>query len=268
LYEIVIVNNNSTDRTKSICLKFIDDQPDLNCHYIEETNQGLSYARNRGIDEASGRFITFLDDDSVPHPEFLKVTREYLEKHTECMAVGGKIHLEFVEGKPAWINRYLSPLLGYFNLGDKTKPFSRGSYPRGSNMSFRKEIFAAIGDFNIELGRKGLSLSGGEEKELFSRIYRNNMQVMYLPHAEVNHLVPQDRTTTSFVKQQARGIGESEKIRTLHAGTLSYMGRILEECLKWVISMGLFIYYLVTFQSKKGKMILCFRYFVTIGLFT
>lgn len=267
LFEIIIVNNNSTDQTETICKQFIVDHPQLNCHYVEEKKQGLSYSRNMGINSSSGIFVTFLDDDSVPDPDFLKVVLNYMESHPECMAAGGKIHLQFVEDKPDWINKYLSPLLGYFDLGKTMKPFGRRNYPRGSNMSFRKDIFMVVGEFNPNLGRKGTSLAGGEEKDLFSRMYRKNLQVIYLPEAKVNHLVPAERTTIAYVKQQAKGIGESEKIRTKSNGFPSYMGRILTELAKWIVSVGLFLFYLVTFQIQKAKTIIWFRFFVTVGLF-
>ena len=267
LFEIIIVNNNSTDQTETICKQFIEDHPQLNCHYVEEKKQGLSYSRNMGINSSSGIFVTFLDDDSVPDPDFLKVVLDYMESHPECMAAGGKIHLQFVEDKPDWINKYLAPLLGYYDLGNTIKPFSRRDYPRGSNMSFRKEVFTVIGDFNPNLGRKGTSLAGGEEKDLFGRMYHKNLPVVYLPEAKVNHLVPSERTTINYVKLQAKGIGESEKIRTKSNGFPSYMGRILTEFSKWIVSVGLFLFYLVTFQIQKAKTIIWFRFFVTVGLF-
>jgi hypothetical protein len=71
----------------------------------------------------------------------------------------------------------------------------------------------------------------------------------------------------TYVRQQAKGIGESEKIRTRSIGFPSYMRRILAEFVKWIVSIGLFLFYLVTFQIQKAKTIIWFRFFVTVGLF-
>jgi len=267
LFEIIIVNNNSTDSTEAVCNQFIENHRQLNCLYVEEKKQGLSFSRNRGIEESSGKYITFLDDDSIPESDFLKVTMEYFENHPEIMAGGGKIQLKYEEEKPRWVNRYLSPLLGYFELGNEIKPFGKRNYPRGSNMSFRKELFKSTGRFNTDLGRKGLSLAGGEEKDLFTRIYNLKLPVIYLPQAVVHHLVPIERTKAFFVKKQANAIGESERIRTKNNGQLIYLGRILQEGVKWLFAIVLFLFYLVTFQIQKARMIICFRFFVTKGLF-
>ena len=267
LFEIIIVNNNSTDSTEAVCKQFIENHPQLNCLYVEEKNQGLSFSRNRGIEESSGKYVTFLDDDSIPDNNFLKVNVDYFENNPGTMAAGGKIQLTYEGEKPRWLNRYLSPLLGYFDLGEQTKPFGKRNYPRGSNMSFDKELFKSTGLFNTDLGRKGISLAGGEEKDLFTRIYNQNHHVTYIPQSIVYHLVPIERAETSFVKKQAKAIGESERIRTRSSGQLVYMGRILEEGVKWFYSIVLFLFYLVTFQIQKARMIICFRFFVTKGLF-
>ena len=64
-YEIVLVNNNSTDNTENICKDFKRDYPQVDFRYFIETNQGLSYARNRGVKESSGDILIFVDDDAT-----------------------------------------------------------------------------------------------------------------------------------------------------------------------------------------------------------
>ena len=66
-YEIILVNNNSTDNTEQLCRKFGSDYPQVQFRYFNETNQGLSYARNRGIAAAEGDRLGFLDDDAMLH---------------------------------------------------------------------------------------------------------------------------------------------------------------------------------------------------------
>ena len=61
-YEIVLINNNSTDSTESICNRFSEDYPQVRFRYFVETNQGLSYARNRGVKESRGDILVFVDN--------------------------------------------------------------------------------------------------------------------------------------------------------------------------------------------------------------
>jgi len=63
-YEIIIINNNSTDNTESICKSFIDNHPELQIASFNEHNQGHSYARNKGIQESKGEYLAFIDDDA------------------------------------------------------------------------------------------------------------------------------------------------------------------------------------------------------------
>jgi glycosyltransferase involved in cell wall biosynthesis len=265
-FEVVVINNNSTDNTKHITLKFHKENPDIKLIYAEETNQGLSYSRNRGIVESKGEYLTFLDDDAFLDKNFLKEIVAFFQTNTNVLAIGGKILLAYETFEPEWYTNYLGPLLGYFNMGDKVMPFPSGNYPRGSNMSFRRKVFNKYGFFDVKLGRVGRILAGGEEKEFFSRMKPDYSKVWYVPRAVVFHFVPQERTTEAFIRNQALGTGRSEAIRIKSKGTYATLCRYLQEVVKWGGSLILFFYYLLTFEPAKGIMIVKFRRWVTQGL--
>src|SRR6185295_19406533 len=63
-FEIIVVDNRSTDNTAAIAKKFIADHQELRARYVMEPHKGLSFARNRGIAEARASIITFIDDDA------------------------------------------------------------------------------------------------------------------------------------------------------------------------------------------------------------
>ena len=263
-YEIVVVNNNSTDNTELICQTYRKDNPDLSFIYVSESEQGLSAARNRGIKEASGKYLTFIDDDAFPDKDFLKILYDYMKQSPEVSAVGGKILLKYEQEKPKWLTPYLSSLFGYFNPGNKTGEFPKNRYPRGSNMTFRKIIFDQVGLFDTKLGRKGSDMQGSEEKELFARIYKMNFMVRYLPSAIVYHSVPPERTTVEFIRNQAISYGRSEKYYRQQHGELFRM--YIQEILKWTASIVLGFIYTILFQPKKGMMLLKFRYWANKGM--
>ncbi len=62
-YEIIVVDNNSTDNTSAIVKAFIEQHAGLSIRYVFETDKGLSFARNRGMVEAQGEILTYVDDD-------------------------------------------------------------------------------------------------------------------------------------------------------------------------------------------------------------
>jgi glycosyltransferase involved in cell wall biosynthesis len=266
-FEILMVDNNSPGNTKEISDEFEAQNPSLNYAYFLETNQGLSYGRNRGIKEAKGKYITFIDDDAFLAEDYLEKIYNYFEANKNVAAIGSKILLHYEDIIPDWENKYLNSLLGYFNLGDQEKIFTKNDYPRGSNMSFRMGVFEKIGEFNVSLGRNKGGLGGGEEKDIFNRIYQfPELKVVYIPNALVYHCVPIERTTEKFIKRQAIGTGVSERFRTKYESSTSYYKRLLIELFKWGASFYLAVIFLFKNQAAKSKMILKFRWWVSKGL--
>jgi glycosyltransferase involved in cell wall biosynthesis len=264
-FEILIINNNSTDETELLSREFADNSEKINVRYFTETNQGLSYARNRGIKEAVHELVTFIDDDALPAEDFLEKTVLFFDEHPEAGAAGGKILLRFMDRKPDWYNRFLSPLLGYFNYGDRTRLFKH-NYFRGSNMTFRKSLFDTFKPFDTRLGSLGDVLTGGEEKELFYRLKNNEIQLWYIADAVVYHLVPAERTTVDFIREQAIGTGRGKRIQAQIEGTSSLIKTLMSEDLKWAASIFISLIYFITFRFRKGIMIIRFRYWVSKAL--
>jgi glycosyltransferase involved in cell wall biosynthesis len=70
-YEILIIDNGSTDNTKNISKKVIQENPEHTIKYIFEPSPGLLAARHKGALEAQGNILTFIDDDIIPFPTWL-----------------------------------------------------------------------------------------------------------------------------------------------------------------------------------------------------
>lgn len=265
-FEVILVDNNSSDSSPEIFSSFMRSNPGINARYVKEAKQGLSFARNRGISEASGDLITFMDDDALLDPDFSRVNVEFFDKHPRVNAIGGKILLYFMAGKPFWLNPFLSSLLGYFNPGSKEARFRR-TYFRGSNMSFRLSIFDRYEPFNTALGRVGKNLEGSEEKEIFYRLKNAGEEIWYVPDARVWHLVPEERTGIDFIRRQAGGAGISQRKMVLSRGRIYYLLSVLKEIAKWGISILLSFFYLLTLRPRISLVLIKFRYWVSSGLF-
>lgn len=267
LFEVIIINNNSTDSTPEICEDFIKKNPSINVGYHNESLQGLSYARNRGIKESSGEVITFMDDDAILTPDFCKVTLDFFLNHKSVSAVGGKILLQYMKEKPYWYNPFLASLLGYFNHGDKERPFT-GDYFRGSNMSFRRKLFLSHSPFSTDLGRVGKNLAGSEEKELFYRLKKAGEEIWYIPDAVVYHLVPEERCTLSFIREQGKGAGKSQKKMMQSRSPFAYYTSLGKEAGKWIVTFLIALFYLLSLRPGIASVLIQFRYAVSCGLFS
>ena len=102
--EILIVDNNSTIiRARSHNRLFSVNAGGTDVHYLFEQTQGLSAARNRGIQEAKGDIVAFLDDDAVPCMEWIRTIIDTLDSRQDVYAMGGVIRPRFESERPKWL---------------------------------------------------------------------------------------------------------------------------------------------------------------------
>lgn len=266
-YEIVLVNNNCTDNTEAECLRFKNDFPDVAFHCFHEPNQGLSYARNCGIRESKGDIIIYVDDDAVVNKEYLRTYAEFFSRCHEAAAAGGPITPQYETEEPEWMSHYTRMLLtGALDLGSKEREFPKGAFPGGGNVAYRRSVFDQIGLFNVELGRKGNSLIGAEEKDLFDRMGSQGMKFYYLPNAILYHIIPEHKLTKDYLKRLSLGIGQSERYRTKIISEKKYYRRLIQEFVKWCGTIILWVGFALKGEIKKGNKLVTFRKMVTKGL--
>lgn len=267
-FEVIIVNNNSTDQTEEICQAFIAQHPKARIRYVVETNQGHSFSRNRGIRESTGAIIGFIDDDAFVDPQFGTNIIRFFQDHPEAQAIGGKI-LPVYEGKaPRWMSHFLLPLVSALDMGNEVKPFKGRKFPVGANIAFRREVFDQYGLFNVALGRIGSGLMGGDEKELIYRLKNNSDPIYYVPDVKVDHIIPDKRLQIPYIQGLARGVGKSEKRRLSQGSLTQKFARALEEGIKIGGTLVLTLGYYLKGQFSKGTMLVRFRIWVLQGFFS
>lgn len=267
LYEVVLVNNNSTDNTESECKRFAINFPNVSFQYHVELNQGLSYARNRGIAEAKGNVVVYVDDDATVNTEYLTTYYQFFNKNPNVYAAGGPILPVYETKEPKWFSHYTRQLItGRLYLGNEVREFSKGAFPGGGNAAYRKSVFDKVGLFNPELGRKGNSLIGAEEKDLFDKMVDNGIKFYYLPNAILYHIIPPAKLTNDYFQRLTYSIGKSERIRTLAISKKKYYSRLFSEAVKWAATIVLWSKFFFTANVQKGNKLLLFRYNVTKGL--
>jgi glycosyltransferase involved in cell wall biosynthesis len=138
-FEIIVVDNNSTDKTREIAKKF-------RVILVSEKNQGVAFARNKGAKIAKGEILVFTDADTILPKNWLSRIKEEFEKDKEMIAFGGSC--QFYSG-PISARLASKFLLKPFLILDKF--FSGGFNLMGCNMAIKKEAFSEVGGFNEKL---------------------------------------------------------------------------------------------------------------------
>jgi len=189
-WELLIVDNASTDGTAQLAAATDWRTPDLNVRVVREEQLGLSNARNRAIREATGDYIIFMDDDETPHPQWLSAyERVILAQQPD--ALGGRIEVMFEDGeRPAWLQDELMGFLGRLDHGAVARPMVEPATPIfGGNFAFRRDVFARVGSFDAALGRKGTANIGGEDTELYRRMIGMGCNIWWVPEAIIHHRI-------------------------------------------------------------------------------
>jgi glycosyltransferase involved in cell wall biosynthesis len=198
-WEVIVVDNNSKDHTRTVVEEIRRDWPRL--RYEFEGAQGLSHARNHGITCATGDVILFTDDDVLPESDWIEVTLAGLQRYN-AEACGGYIEPIWQSPPPAWLKERFYGFLAVRNERSDDYLIDKPELaPFGANMVVRKAVFDQVGLFDTGRGRTGKSLASGEDGEMFERILAAGIKVVFLGRSRVHHKVESFRCTKAYFRR-------------------------------------------------------------------
>lgn len=264
LWECVVVDNNSSDQTQQQAKAFAAEHNELDIKILFESRQGLSWARNCGIENSQGEIIAIIDDDEIINEEFAAAYISLFDTHPKVSSAGGRIIPKYVTQRPRWMSHYTElPIANPLNLGDTPKPFPKGRIPGGGNMAIRRSALQQYGLFDVELGRTGARLIGGEESDLFERLARGGEECWYCPNAIMWHIIPPEKLTRDYFDRLTYNIGVSQRLRAQITGR----SFTLAECGKWCATLAIALLYLLQLKASKSYYLLRLRRNISRGLF-
>jgi glycosyltransferase involved in cell wall biosynthesis len=259
LWEVVVVDNNSTDNTRELFERFAAAHPALALRIVSEEKQGLSHARNRGIAESTGPIIAIIDDDEEVNTGFVRAWLDFFDNY-DGAAAGGEIVPHYDTRPPRWLSPLAArPITGELSLGSRVREFPAGRFPGGGNMAVRRQALEHVGVFDPDLGRTGAKLLAGEEKDLFARLRKAGGRIYYVPGARILHIIPRERLTLGYLARVSRMSGVTERTR---AGRVA----LLRELFKWAATLVLALLYTLTLRPAKAWGLLVLRWNVTRGI--
>jgi len=222
-FEIVVVDNNSTDGTADAVKKIAANSPVV-IKYLFEGRQGLSHARNTGIGNSEGEITVFTDDDIEAERQWLRELTAVFDS-PDVWAAGGPIRPVWPsEAKPAWLH---AGLLGALAVSEFLSAAESGEFkypdcPWGANMAFRRDGFRDLGLFPSGLGRVGKSLLSNEEINLCKNIGLAGKVIRFAPNAVIHHKLIPEKLRKSWFLHRYYWQGRSEAIMDEDARSYSY----------------------------------------------
>ncbi len=205
-WELLVINNNSTDATDDVIDSFSGQLP---CRRLFEPEAGISNARNLAVHEASGDYILWTDDDVLVDDNWLAEYRAAFQKHQEAAIFGGPAEPWFEGEAPEWLLKVISQVSGAYairDLGETAIEFTAKTIPYGANYAIRAEEHSRY-RYDPRLGRKGTSVMSGEETTLVRAMLSDDASGWWVPGAKVKHFIPKHRQTTRYLRDYFFGLG-------------------------------------------------------------
>jgi glycosyltransferase involved in cell wall biosynthesis len=226
-FEILVVDNNSTDETSAVIQRFADSH--ANIRVTREKQQGLNFSRNKAWNEAKGNTIVYIDDDAELCPEYLESLKKIVNEETSIGAVGGPIEVGWLGPVPQWYEPGLDMAFNHLYLGSYRRHIKYPTMIFGTNMAFPIAVLKAAGGFRTDLDRIGSHLLSGGEVEMILRIQREQrLRIIYDPALKVRHLVCPDRLSPEYLVDKAVWQGRSQfRVERLHPGSGSVVPAIM-----------------------------------------
>lgn len=195
-WEVIVVDNNSRDETASVVQQFQQTWPSaVPLKYVFEAKQGLAYARQCGIDHASGELVGFLDDDNWPAENWVAEATQFGREHPRAGAYGGRIQGVF-EAQPDESVRPLLRFLAIRDYGDRPRQYQvlRLEMPPGAGLTVRKTSWLeCVPSTLVNINRSG------DDYEISLRLARGGWEIWYVPAMTIGHFIPASRLKREYL---------------------------------------------------------------------
>jgi glycosyltransferase involved in cell wall biosynthesis len=207
LWEVILVNNASTDDTSEVAKQiWISEIP---FKVVDEPNPGLIHARIKGFQEAQYEFVSFVDDDNWVDENWVKVVYQKMIEHPEVGALGGQSLPAFESKKPSWFDQFESS----FAVGKQLEIEGEMPYGKllwGAGITIRKTAWVKLKENGYKPllhGRRGKHIFSGEDSELCYSLLLDDWKLFYTPSLIFYHFMPDSRINWIYLSKLFRGFG-------------------------------------------------------------
>lgn len=214
-WEVVIVDNASTDNTVAVAKKSWRDHNSVPLRIVEEPRLGQAFARERGASEARYEFVSYVDDDNWVSEDWVERAATFMRDHSDAGAVGGSSVVAADREIPKWFE----DCKVFYAISDESWEAGDCTHTRPAiwtaGMTFRKSAWEAVVLHEAPLlatGRKGKSMAGGEDSEFCYRLRMAGWKLWYEPRLRFQHYMPSQRLEWEYTRRLYRGSGEASAL--------------------------------------------------------
>lgn len=195
-FELVVVNNNSTDQTISVAERVLKHAA-FPYRIVTEMRSGIGAARNRGFIESHLSWIGYIDDDAMLSFDWIATAKNIIRNaDTDLAMFGGPYYSYYSEPKPFWFPE----TYGSWVVGAAEKKLNSGQdYLCGTNIVIRRSLLLETGGFPEQYGHANGKRNFGEETALQIKLRKNNKKIIYYEKLKVKHLVRPELYNFNFL---------------------------------------------------------------------
>lgn len=231
-FEVIVVDNGSTDDTRQVCTDVGQRLPNL--RYLYEEKPGLHVGRHAGLKAAAGDILVYGDDDIRAFPTWLEAVAEGFSD-AEVGLLGGKALPDFESPPPDWLEQLwrttpwgkILPQYSVLDFLDDVQSID-AIYVWGCNFCIRKSLLEAVGGFHPDgMPLELIRYRGDGETAVSIAVKRSGYKTLYHPRASVHHFVSKQRMTHDYLRRRAYAQGISDSYTRIRAaGAVPPLGRL------------------------------------------
>jgi glycosyltransferase involved in cell wall biosynthesis len=207
-WEIIVVDNNSSDDLHAVLSDYLDKIP---LRLVEENRQGLIHARWKAVHESQFEIILFCDDDNMLSQNYIEQGFFFLASNSNVGVLAGQGEPVFGSTKPEWFEAHKN----FYAVGSLERLPGKqleGDLVYGAGLFFRKQALIELeqkGFENQSTGRNGKSLSGGEDLELTLGVMLLGYEYWYDDTLVFKHFIESHRLTWEYYLRLSKSIASS-----------------------------------------------------------
>lgn len=231
LWEVILIDNASTDDTQSVARRSWGEDGPVALRVIHEERLGLCFARERGFREARYQVVSFVDDDNWITPHWINVVSEVMSSNPDVGAIGSVNRAVADVPLPSWFVRYCEFYACW--ASNDTAPLP--TMLNGAGMTIRKSVWQELkrNAFAPQLtDRVGGRLSSCGDLELGLAIKLAGWKLHVEPRLELMHYMPEGRLQWSYLRRLLRGVGESNVVLDSYFRSTEENGRGIKNRLR------------------------------------